>query len=286
MSQQLITLSDRISYLTPVGPTDRPILMSVTGERHTLMIDGGNSKAHADLFLEKLKTEGKTLPTMAMVTHWHWDHIFGLAALSIPTIASYDTKKAMEELVNFKWDDQSIDERVATGVEIQFCADAIREEFKENRDIQVVMPSILFEDELTIDLGGVTCLLKQVGSDHAKDSTVVYVKEEKLLFLGDVTAPLMYAPIWHYTAEETLKLLDHIDQFDAETYVISHYKLISKAEYVQESTLLRKAASLVNKQNGDLDQMKRDLTDFCGRPLEENEEETLMYFANGAAAKT
>ncbi|KIL51443.1 Zn-dependent hydrolase [Jeotgalibacillus alimentarius] len=283
MTQQLITLSNRISYLTPVGPTDRPILMSVTGDRHTLMIDSGNSKAHAELFLKTLKDTGKPLPDLTAVTHWHWDHIFGLAALSVPSIASEDTKKAMEELTDFKWDDESLDERVATGVEIQFCADAIREEFKEQRDIEVVLPSVTFEDELTVDLGGVTCVLKQVGSDHAKDSTVVYVKEEKLLFLGDVTAPLMYAPVWHFTAEETLKLLDQLDQFDADTYVISHYKPISKAEYQQEAALLRKAASLVTDYQGDLEQMKAELSSHYDRPLSEDEIEILVYFANGVA---
>ncbi|MBM7579434.1 MBL fold metallo-hydrolase [Jeotgalibacillus terrae] len=285
MTQQLMTLSDRISYLTPVGPTDRPILMSVSGDRHTLMIDGGNSKAHAELFLEKLKDEGKPLPDLTAVTHWHWDHSFGLAALSIPSIASEDTKKAMKELINFSWDDAALDERVASGVEIQFCADAIREEFKEHRDIKVVLPSITFKDELTVDLGGVTCVLKQVGSDHAKDSTVVYVKEEKLLFLGDVTAPLMYAPVWHFTAEETLKLLDQLDQFDADTYVISHYKPISKAEYQQEAALLRKAAALVTEHRGDLDQMKTGLSTFYNRPLIEDEIDILIYFANGVPEK-
>ncbi|WP_404407098.1 MBL fold metallo-hydrolase [Jeotgalibacillus malaysiensis] len=283
MTQQLITLSDRITYLTPVGPTDRPILMAVTGEHHTLMIDGGNSKAHAELFLERLKAAGKSLPDLTAVTHWHWDHIFGLEALTAPAIASYDTKQAMEELVDFKWDDQSLDERVATGVEIQFCADAIREEFQDHRDIKVVLPSILYEDELTIDLGGVTCVLKQVGSDHAKDSTVIYVKEEKLLFLGDVTAPLMYAPKWHYTADETLKLLDHLDQFDAETYVISHYKPISKAEYQKEAQFLRKTASLVKECGRDIDQINARLTAFYGKELTADEEETVEFFINGVS---
>lgn len=283
MTQQLINLSNRVSYLTPVGPTDRPILMAVTGARHTLMIDGGNSKAHAELFLEKLKEAGKPLPDLTAVTHWHWDHIFGLAALNIPAIASYDTKRAMEELVAFKWDDQSLDERVASGVEIQFCADAIREEFKDHRDIEVVMPSVLFEDELTIDLGGVTCLLKQVGSDHAKDSTVIYVKEEKILFLGDVTAPLMYAPKWHYTADETLNLLDRLDQFDAETYVISHYKPISKAEFQKEARFLRKTASLVKEFGRDIDQINARLTAFYGKALTADEEETVNFFINGVS---
>jgi glyoxylase-like metal-dependent hydrolase (beta-lactamase superfamily II) len=42
-----------------------------------------------------------------------------------------------------------------------------------------------FEDEVQIDLGGITCIIKHVGGDHADDSVVIYIKEEKILFLGD-----------------------------------------------------------------------------------------------------
>ncbi|HBF58269.1 MAG TPA: Zn-dependent hydrolase, partial [Exiguobacterium sp.] len=40
-------LTSRIWYQTPVSETDRPILAVVRGEKHQLMIDAGNSSAHA-----------------------------------------------------------------------------------------------------------------------------------------------------------------------------------------------------------------------------------------------
>ncbi|TFD94446.1 MBL fold metallo-hydrolase [Jeotgalibacillus sp. R-1-5s-1] len=281
MTQQFIHLSDSIAYLTPVSETDRPILMAVRGDRHTLLIDGGNSEAHAELFLQHLKEAGFPEPTLTVVTHWHWDHIFGLAALSTPIISSRDTKKAMEELVDFTWDDQAIDERVASGVEIEFCAKAIKEEFQKERDIRIVLPDVLFADELTLDLGGMTCVLKQVGGDHAEDSVVVYVKEEKLLFLADCTAQKMYAPKWYYDAVNTVKLLDTLDQFDAETYVYSHWKPATKEEFQKEATLLRTLAELVTKYEGNREEMVRALEVRLERSPEEEELEVLDYFVNG-----
>ncbi|MCK6206471.1 MULTISPECIES: MBL fold metallo-hydrolase [Bacillaceae] len=282
MEQELVLWSDRISYLTPVGPTDRPILMAVSGDKHTLMIDAGNSAAHAKLFLEKLKEAGRPEPTVAAITHWHWDHIFGLESLDIPSIASVDTRVEMEKLVPFKWDDRSLDERVEEGIEIQFCADAIKEEFpQQERPIRISLPDITFKDEMTIDLGGITCVLKQVGGDHAPDSVIIYIKEERIAFLADATAPKMYAPTWRFTAKATLDMLDKIEMFNADTYIISHWKPITKEEYQAEASLLRTLSHLVAAYEGDQDKMKKGLEAFYGRPLTNEEQETLMYFVNG-----
>jgi glyoxylase-like metal-dependent hydrolase (beta-lactamase superfamily II) len=281
MEQELILWSDRISYLTPVGPTDRPILMAVSGDRYTLMIDAGNSAAHAKLFLEKLKEAGRPQPTLAAIIHWHWDHIFGLEALDIPSIASVDTRVEMEKLVPFKWDDQSLDERVEEGVEIQFCADAIKEEYPQDRPIRISLPDLTFRDELTIDLGGITCVLKQVGGDHASDSVIIYIKEERMVFLADATAPKMYAPTWRYTAQATLDMLEKIEIFDADTYIISHWKPITREEYQAEADLLRTLAHLAAAYGGDQEKMEKGLEAAYGRELTNEEKETLVYFVNG-----
>ncbi len=50
---------------------------------------------------------------------------------------------------------------------------------------------------MELDLGEVTCVLKHVGGDHAHDSVVIYVKEEKILFLGDC----IYADIFFFEVE-------------------------------------------------------------------------------------
>ncbi|MCK8454799.1 MULTISPECIES: MBL fold metallo-hydrolase [Bacillus] len=202
-------------YITPLSLTDRPILGMVVGNNKTLMIDAGNSEDHAKYFNKETLKHENAMPDLVLLTHWH--HIFGLPALpDTVSIASAKTRKEMEKLVPFSWSDEAIDERVREGTEIEFCAKAIKEEYKNHRDIQVVLPDVTFDRRIEIDLGGVTCVVQHVGGDHAADSVVVYVKEEKILFLGDCIYPKMYAEKVHYTVKVILRLLDELDAFDAE----------------------------------------------------------------------
>ncbi|RBP90630.1 glyoxylase-like metal-dependent hydrolase (beta-lactamase superfamily II) [Cytobacillus firmus] len=279
--QTLVKLRHRFWYQTPVSETDRPILGAVVGDRMTLMIDSGNSKAHAQLFLSELEKQGIPSPRMVVLTHWHWDHIFGLSALDIPSIASRLTKAEIEKLIPFLWTDDALDERVESGVEIEFCASAIKKEYGNDRRIKIKLPDITFEKKLEIDLGGVTCQLQQVGGDHSPDSVVVYIKEEKILFLGDAIYANLYASKWNYTASRVLQLMDALDQFDADTYILSHGTAISKAEYQEEAAMLRMAARLTEEFEGQMEEMKNAYKSYVNRELNDNEQETMQYFVNG-----
>lgn len=279
--QTLKKISDCFSYLTPVSITDRPILGIVTGKNYSLMIDAGNSEAHANLFLEQLIEHSLPLPNFVILTHWHWDHIFGLSALKFPSISSIETKKAIEKLVPLEWTNKALDERVKSGEEIEFCANAIKEEFQNDREICIKLPTITFERRMELDLGGVSCIFQLVGGDHSSDSVIIYIKEEKILFLGDCIYPDIYAKKRKNTVEATLSLLKLIEQFDAETYILSHWKPISKIEYEQEATILRTAANLAAKHYGDISAIKKEYEEIVNRSLTEDELETIQYFVNG-----
>jgi glyoxylase-like metal-dependent hydrolase (beta-lactamase superfamily II) len=279
--QTLEKLSERFWYQTPVSETDRPILGAVVGDDMTLMIDAGNSENHAKYFLEELRKNGIRKPGFAVITHWHWDHIFGMSALDFPSIAFSQTKAKMKELIPFSWSDAALDERVKQGIEIEFCATAIKKEFQEHREITIKLPTITFDEKIEIDLGGVTCIVQHVGGDHTADSSIVYIKEEKILFLADCIYANMYAPQNNYTVTNTLKLLDVIDTFEAETYILSHWKPVSKSEYSQEAKTLRSVANLTEKFKGEKQAITEAYREWIGRELNENEIETIQFFVNG-----
>ncbi|MGI1831631.1 MBL fold metallo-hydrolase [Bacillus safensis] len=269
-------------YSTPVSLTDRPILGMVAGTNKTLMIDAGNSEDHANYFIQRTLKHENTKPDLVVLTHWHWDHIFGLPALSDSvSIASAKTRKEMEKLVPFSWSDEAIDERVREGTEIEFCAKAIKEEYQGHRDIQVVLPDVTFDRRIEIDLGGVTCVVQHVGGDHAADSVIVYVKEEKILFLGDCIYPKMYAEKVHYTVKEILRLLDELEAFDADTYIPSHQRPWTKEEFRQERDKLRMIAKLTDQCGGDQQKITKEYQNDVNRELNEDELETIAYFVNG-----
>lgn len=280
--QTLIKHSERFWYMTPVAHTDRPILGAVVGDTHTLLIDAGNSVAHTSLFLDELQKQGLRAPSMVALTHWHWDHIFGLPALEgVVSIASEATKHEMKKLIPYAWDDASLNERVAEGIEIEFCAEAIREEYGDSRDIQIVLPTLTFQESLTLDLGGVHVVLKYVGGDHSKDSIVLYIVEERVLFLGDALYANLYAPTWRMTPEATLRLLDILETFDAQFIVWSHGEMVSREAFAEDCLALRRIATISKDFPGNNERISRVYAELINREINEEEQELITFFVNG-----
>lgn len=279
--QTLQHLSKHIVYLTRVEETDRPVLAAVSGAKKTLIIDAGNSVAHAQLFQDELSKVNLS-GDMLVLTHSHWDHVFGLENVSIPVISLKETYKNIKEMQPLSWEDPELDQRVEEGIEIPFCADAIKLELGSNRNISMKLPDILFEKSLTIDLGDVTCVIEHVGGDHAADSCIVYIPEDKTLFLGDCMYANLYAEKWNYTAEQALKLVEKLEAYDAETYILSHHDRPStKLEMEQEFKLFKECANLVGKHQGNQALMEQELATKFNRNLTASELETVGFFVNG-----
>lgn len=279
--QHFKQLTSRIWYQTPVSETDRPILAVVRGEKHQLMIDAGNSSAHAALFLEEMKKHNLGSPDLLALTHWHWDHIFGMKHLRLPSMATQQTITRMKEMQPYAWTDAALQERMDQGIEIPFCADAIKLEFGTTRDIEVVLPTIGFTGQLEIDLGGVQCQLIEVENDHSPGSLLVYIPEERVVFLGDAMYADIFSSKWNYTVERTKRLLAAIDRLEADYYVWSHGEAMPKSEFEEEVNMLRRAIRVTEATGGRLKDMRILYAEETGRSLTEDETETLIYFANG-----
>lgn len=280
--QQFKQLTDRIWYQTPVSETDRPIVAVITGDERNLVIDAGNSSRHAALFADEMEQQGLGKPDLVALTHWHWDHVFGMKQMAVPTIATNRTVDEMRKMMDYDWSDEALAERIQQGIEIPFCADAIKLEFGATRDIELVLPTIRFTGELEIDLGGVTCLLRQVENDHSPGSALVFVPQDRVLFLGDAMYADIFSAKWNYTVEQTTRLLDVIAEYDADYYVWSHGEAMPKDAFEQEVHVLRHIIEVTKQAEGHVSEMRRLYRELVGRDLTTDEEETLAFFANGA----
>lgn len=280
--QKFVKFSDRIYYLQASHETDRPILGVIVGDRHVLMIDGGNSPKHIELFLKELENNRIKKPDFVVLTHWHWDHIFGLSELAIPVIANEKTVQQMLFMKGLKWDDSSLDDRVRKGEEISFCADMIKKEFKSNRDaIQITIPTIIFNKVLTIDLGNVTCRVELVGGDHAPDSSVIFIEEESFLFLGDCNSCDIYAEKRKYTKDKILPLLAKLEDFQAAWYLHSHSEPIDRSIFLQENLECRAIIESISKNGNNLPVIAEDVKAAFRRNLTKEDVEFVHYFING-----
>ncbi|CEG29281.1 MBL fold metallo-hydrolase [Bacillus sp. B-jedd] len=276
---QIKQLSEHVWYLPASHETDRPVLGAVLGQDYSLLIDAGNSPAHAELFLNELKRIGASESRLLVLTHWHWDHIFGTKKMNLPAIAHAKTKLHIDKLKGLQWTDEALDERVRTGVEIEFCAEMIKKEFGEKRDeIKIVSPVMTFEDSLAIDLGGVHVRLKHVGGDHADDSTVVFIEEDSVLFLGDCYSPNMYAKKWHYNTPVFLKLLNELEEYQASFYIHSHANPATQEEFYQELFEMRAINRAALENKGDTEATLSAMKAALGRDPNEDEIEFASFF--------
>lgn len=216
-------LTPRVCWLTPDERTDRPSLGAIIGAKGTLIIEAGASPAHTSHFLDALAAEHVPTPRYAVLTHWHWDHSFGAAALAgIPLFAHRETARQLAIQASYAWDDESLDQRVANGLEIAFCRDMIKAELSNRNDLKIITPDVLFDDWLTVDLGDLTCEIHHVGGDHSSDSSIVYVPQERVVFLGDCHYLNIHHEPRFYTPECIFPLVERLLGCDADSYVEGH----------------------------------------------------------------
>ena len=169
---ELKKLSEHIWYMPFEEERDRPNLGYVKGDKMSLAIDAGHSEGHIREFYDLFQKEGLPLPSLTVITHWHWDHtVNGL------TMANKRTNGYLLECMK-KIEANGPDEFLN-------MYDSIRKEYEGGKEVIVVPADIVFEGDMTIDLGGCTVKLIQTKAPHTDDSTLVYVCEDKTLFVGD-----------------------------------------------------------------------------------------------------
>jgi glyoxylase-like metal-dependent hydrolase (beta-lactamase superfamily II) len=215
-------------YWMPPGPPDRPSLCGVVGDRRTLMLDAGSSRAHARAFLDALRAEGAAHPSAVVYTHSHWDHVFGAAELRGLVIAQALTADDLLELARMDWSDEGLDQRVAAGQASPQHAAHVKQELPSPRTVEIAPVDLVFRAELDIDLGGVRIRVRHVAGDHSADSSVMHVEPDRVLFLGDC---LYASPTGVLTPELAFPLHDSVLGFDAELYVGGHDEsVLTRAE--------------------------------------------------------
>lgn len=181
--------------------TDRPNIGLVRGGEHSLLFDAGNSAAHVALLRQELRDAGLPQPDLVAVSHWHWDHTFGMHAWGAPVIAGRETDRHLQTIRQWSWDDASMRRRLESQEDIVFCSEMIKREYPDRSQIRVTTADIVFDGRLTVDLGGVVCELIHAKGPHAADSVICYVPSERFVFLGDSNGKDLYGQPWQFDLE-------------------------------------------------------------------------------------
>jgi glyoxylase-like metal-dependent hydrolase (beta-lactamase superfamily II) len=229
------------------------------GTRRTILLDAGSSAAHTRAFLEELATAGVPPPSLVVLTHSHWDHVFGAAELGVPVVAHRRTAEYLDELARTDWSDEALDRRLAAGEVSQFHVDNVRQELPAPRNVRVAPADVVFDDAVTFDLGGgVRVLARHLPNDHSDDGCVAFVEPDRVLFVGDATYD---SPDGVLTTDKALPLLDSLVAFRPEHVVTGHEERVETlAELEQLRRKVRLAAELAaaGEPGDELDEEMRD----------------------------
>lgn len=202
---------------------DRPGLGLIIGERFSVAVDAGHSARHVKDFYNALEREGLDLPELTVLTHWHWDHTFGMHAVHGLTVAENRTEQILSKICD-EWDADS--DRKYKRME-----PSIVEEYGNDK-IRVVKPDIAFSDEMTIDAGNLLIRCFHTTAPHTDDSTLIYIPDDHVIFVGDCICGEY--PSWEKDAKKLKGLKETLTALDFDQVVSGHWIPFSREELFEE----------------------------------------------------
>ena len=223
-------------YVRPQEPyTDRPNIGLICGKGRALLYDAGNSAANVALLRRELSEAGLPQPDLVALSHWHWDHTFGMHAWGVPTIAGRETNRHLRERQRWRWDDASMQERLDRKEDIVFCSEMIKREYPDRSQICVTPANIVFDGRLTVDLGGGTvCELIHARGPHASDSVICHVPSERFLFLGDSNGKDLYGQPWQFDIKHEEDLVPTLMSLPYDRDLVEEYlRLLNTLDFTR-----------------------------------------------------
>lgn len=226
-------LTDNIYVRKYQHYTDRPNIGLICGTKRALLYDAGNSAANVLMLKKELEDAGLPDPDYVALSHWHWDHSFGMHAWDVPVIAGRETDAQLRKMMEWKWDDASMQARVNAGDDIVFCTEMIKREYPDRSRIRVTGADIIFDERQTIDLGGgIICELIHAKGPHSSDSVICWVPSDRFLFLGDSNCKDLYGQSWHFDIDHEENFTPAVDALKYDRDLVEAYlRLLDKLDF-------------------------------------------------------
>ncbi|MGE7689883.1 MBL fold metallo-hydrolase [Lysinibacillus sp. NPDC097214] len=245
-------LSDTIYYLSNQDDRERPTLGLVCGEHFSLIIDSGNSTQHAKDFLQEIKKLNVPPIKYLVITHAHWDHFLGMNEFDATVIVNSQTNKQLKKWQSFRFDDNSLQKYVNTNQMSAKCMEIIQTEIPNRDSFKLNSPNVIFENALTIDLGNKVCIIERIKSTHTDDSTIIYIPDEKVVFLGDAAYGTTTNSLFHFKQSMLLPMIKDSQKYDAEMFLLGHESICDSDEmniYWEELTTASRAVKSTSLEN-------------------------------------
>ena len=217
-------LTERIWVYPFEEERDRPNLSYIRGDRWSLVVDAGHSADHTGAFYRELEEAGLPLPSLTMLTHWHWDHTFAMHAVHGLTLANERTNRY---LLDFR----TRIEKEGTGFFLDMD-ESIRREYGDGKPVVITPVDLVFSGEMLLDPGNCPVRIFQAEAPHTDDATLVEVPGEKVLILGDSTGGAW--PDWNVDQALAEKLAETVRKVNPEICLPGHWTPLSRDFIIQD----------------------------------------------------
>jgi cyclase len=177
----------------------------VVGRDRAVAIDTGNNDEDGQALVDVLCAAGRG-PDRLILTHGHGDHVRGSGHFQGGEVfAHWQTPEEMRRHLP----------------DLDAVADTL------------AFPTVLFDGELRLDLGGKTLRLFPTPG-HSIDGICVYVEEDRVLFGGDVVVTAIVPASFH-DARAMVQSLARLLELEVELLVPGHGPVVSGAERVRDA---------------------------------------------------
>jgi len=174
----LVKLADGVYAMIALGPTGVEGLGAnsgfVVGRDGVLVIDTRYTSALANDLLRAVRSVTSAPITYVVNTHYHPDHVWGnmvFKAQGAVIMARPETREAIAKY---------------SPAYLDFYKERSKDAYDMLRDIEIVAPDTIIDDNEEIDLGGIKVMLRCLGPAHTAGDCIVIVPKERIAFTGGI----------------------------------------------------------------------------------------------------
>ena len=212
---RLIKLADNVwGYEEIRSPGFTTVSLIVVGTKGVLIADGQGSAQATQTMLDKIRTVTTQPIKWYIVGSDHGDHTAGNSVL--PSGITYVVSPASKaQLERDKASAEAANERAAADAKAKgTAASAMR--------VVIVPPTAMSSDKETIDVGGTTVNVLNLGRAHTGGDLLVHLPKENILFLSEVFLNRVFPAMRSAYPSEWVATVDNALAMNVKRYVPGH----------------------------------------------------------------